>query len=488
MMRRSISRSKAKTLGLSLARTRRGGVALDPDAVAYASTTGLTGDPLDRLSASLKEIKVAGINLVFGSLGRSEFLGRDGSTHHHLISAPATISGTLGNTAQGILFDGGAGNVYEFPNPAPFTSGYVWQLAVAIPAANDAQYALVSGSPNSGGPFGPALQRNNGNLISFWGGNAPTGTTNRARSHAYGRTAVGVPFLAMGQRTGAHVQPIKDIYAEFALSETNPIWNNGSVWRLGAQTTNNNRMVGHIALALAGTGVLTREQIYRMAASIVRHNLAGINPPCWMGFVGDSMTVSASGGAQPSIGRSARWVSQSSGWQGSFYDLIAVGGTSITGQEGFFNTMMTLMAWVQDMPRKIVFWGGYNAIEPFGFATQAGAEALADRYLAMAATAAAAGIETVHWSRTVEGDNARGNTTYNNIQHFNDYYRDQLALLPGNHIYYDHRLSFPNTPENAGNHFDGTERNPLFFGDNIHCSQLGIDTLVDDFLMRFPNP
>jgi hypothetical protein len=461
---------------------------LDLDAAAYAARVSLSPEPAVRLSGFLKDIKAAGITPLFLTLGRSEFLGRSGATHRAVIGPDATITGSLGNTSAGIVFDGDAGHIFEFNNPSAFTSGYIWQIAV-VSANAGTSYNVLSGSVNSGGPFGPSLRVASGGVGS-WGASAASPSTLRTRGHAYNGAESGFPLLIGSQFTGSFLQPIKDIYPEFAFSQSGAMWNNSTKWRIGANLSNAGRLVGSVSLAMAGTGVLSRAQLYHLAGAVVRNNLAGITPPTFLGFIGDSMTVSATGGINPANGRASLWVKNTSGWKGSFYDQEAVGGTAITGQEGFFATMMARMALVPDMPRTIVFWGGYNAIEPFGFATQAGARALADRYVAMAVTAQNAGISTVHWSRTRESDIADGSAVTANIDDFNNYYKTQIQALSGKHIFYDHRITYPGPGQGgaAGTHFDGPNRNATYFGDNIHCSQTGINTLVADFLTQYPNP
>jgi hypothetical protein len=467
-------------------------VIYDVDAEAYRAARSLPIEQTFRLASCLSDMKSAGITPVWMTLGRSEFLARSGSTHHAVIGPNGTIGGSLPNNENGIAFDGASGNTFQFDNPAPFTNDYIWQIAVAIPNTTGATGVVVSGSVGNTGPFGPALRYDSdNNCAGAWNGLASTGSTLRTRTHAQAGGVSGVPILIGQQQTGSFSQPIKDIFPEFALAQAGGVWNNSSTWRLGAHTTNASRMNGTIALAMAGMGVLSRQQIYEIAAAIVRHNMASISPPQFMGFVGDSMTVSATGGINTRFNRSSLWTGvNASGWRGSFYDQVAVGGSSITAQEGFFNTIMQRMAWIPDMPRTIVFWGGYNAVSPFNFDSQANAEALADRYIAMAAAAADAGIKTVHWSRTKEGDVANGGAQANNMDHFNDYYKAAIAALPGDHIYYDHRITYPGPAQGgtAGTHFDGPDRNAAFFGDNIHCSQLGIETLVADFLSQYPNP
>lgn len=481
-------------IGLGLRTRTSAAVPLHPQAVSWAETTSLSGEPLERLSGFLYDVDAAGIDLVYLCLGRSEFLARSGATHRAVIGPDATITGALTNATTGIVFDGDAGDVFEFNNPAPTTNGYVWQMAVAIPSANvTTAAALISGSVNSTGPYGPSVRTGNSpnGRAGSWAAGAAATTTLRNRSHAYAGASVGTPLLAGAQFTGSYNQPIKDIFPEFAFAQSGALWNNETKWRLGAQLTNQARFTGTISLALAGTGVLSRQQINQIAAAIVRHEIASINPPSWLGFVGDSMTVSASGGIDPAQGRSALWVTDTSGWKGSFYDIEAVGGTSITGQEGFFATMLARMAWAPDMPRVMVFWGGYNAGESgYTFNTEAQAEALADRYIAMAETCAAAGISTVHWSRTTEASVGDGGTVANNINHYNDYYKAAIEALDGNHIFYDHRVSYPGPAQGgaAGTHFDGPNRNAAYFGDDIHCSPTGISTLIADFLTQYPNP
>jgi hypothetical protein len=195
------------------------------------------------------------------------------------------------------------------------------------------------------------------------------------------------------------------------------------------------------------------------------------------------MTQSTHGGGAAQ-GRSPQlFVLQSSAWQGSMYNLTAVGGQGIAAQEGYYATAKAALLSMPNLSPKIIwFWGGYNA--PAGtYDSDAATMALADRYIAMAADAAASDIKTVHWSQIVGGGASVGSEIFNRIQLFNDYYRDQLALLDGDHIFYDHRLTFTN------NEFDGSDaRDPAYFADIIHLTLAGNTALVQDFLTRFPNP
>ena len=100
------------------------------------------------------------------------------------------------------------------------------------------------------------------------------------------------------------------------------------------------------------------------------------------------------------------------------------------------------------------------------------------------AVTAAAGVKTVHWSRPVDGSGSPGNSYYDGIMAFNDYYKAELAAIDGDHIFYDHRVTF------TDDRFDGATRDHLLYGDNttVHLSAAGIAQLMADFLTQFPNP
>ncbi len=459
---------------------------IDPDAAAYAELTGLSGAPLNRLSGFLHDLKDAGIDLKLVTLGRSEFLARSGSTHRAVIGPDATITNFVGNDGDGMRFNGKPENVFEFDNPAPFTDGNVWQMVVVIPDAV-ARYTLISGASNGTPEHGPEVRYRENGRVEYRAGVPPDGARiTRQNSMATG--GAGVPMLYGGQvRDSNNIDAIKDIYPQNVGGIGNGrIWNDQPVWRLGSNLSNGNRLEGIISVALAGEGVLGREQVYRMAAAIVRHGVGSITPPRWIGFIGDSMTVSTAGGASGDRSRSSLWTTEPSGWRGSFWDMCARGGRPWAGtspnQEEFFNETMTRMSWVPDMPRTIVFWAGYNTPHQT-WGDPALWMALADHYINAAAKAAAAGIQTVHWSRVVGANGSSpGSLYWDAIYAFNDYYRDQLALLTGDHLFYDHRLTF------SAGEFDGVLHNKDYYSDQIHLSQLGIEVLTADFLTRFPNP
>lgn len=459
-------------------------VQTDEDALAYAATTGLTGDPLDRLSNMLTEIKAAGVDLKLVTLGRSEFLARSGSTHRAVIGPNATITGTLGNTADGIEFDTGSGDIFEFDNPSPFTSGFIWQLVVAIPDVLPASYyALISGALSATTLTGPEIRLLSSKDTQYRITSGPSGTPIRTRSHRYVNGNAGVPMLYGGQlENNGNISPIKDLLKENISVGGATGWNNVSKWRLGSSLSNFGRMDGKISIALAGLGSLSIEQIYRVSASIVRNNMGSISPPRWIGFIGDSMTVGTAGIAGGDPTRSCLWTTLDSGWKGSFWDMRAIGGTPWFGasptQEEFFQEMLARMAWVPDMPRTIVFWPGYNTTVMVG--TEQERRTLADAYVDAAAQAAAVGIQTVHWS-SIAG--VQGTSYVANVNEFNDYYKTQIALLDGDHIFYDHRDTF------SAGEFDGSATiNPAYFADQIHLTATGIAVLTADFLTKHPNP
>jgi hypothetical protein len=466
-----------------------------PIAVAYATRTGLAGSSLDRLSGFLWDITNAGIKPVWMTLGRSEFLARDGSTHRSVIGGDGTISGTVPAESHGLAFSGNSGDQFNFPNPLSTTGSRFALYAVASPTSLPlaAGQQLISGGPSSGAPCGPQLllAAGAGAQATFRGGLGTSGMTVKFRSHAFTASAAGVYQLYGGQATGGHWQPINNLNRETALVESGTMWNAGTTWSLGHATNNGQKFVGGISFAMVTDGVMNAIQNNTIAHALVRYGIASLPCPAFLGFVGDSMTVSTAGGINSQRNRSSLIAAQlSSGWRGSMWDAQAVGGQPISAQETYYATMRTLFTPITTGKRYIVFWGGYNAISPFDFASLANAQALADRYIAMAADAASRGLSTVHWSRTREASVGDGSTQALNMDAFNDYYREQLALLSGTHIYYDHRLTYPGPAQGGapGTHFDGPNRNAAFFGDDIHCSQLGIETLVADFLTRFPNP
>ena len=457
---------------------------LGTDISAYATATGLAGAPLNRLTGFMDDVIHSGVTLRLVTLGRSEFMARSGATHRAVIGPDGTITGTLGDTAEGIEFDAGSGDHFEFANPNPFTNDKIWQIVVVAADTMGSDIDLISGSDGNSGPV-TRLQRNGQTQFRVTEG--PAGTKLRQRAGRYTSFSTGTFYLYGGNLGRGCVQPIIGIYPAKESPFVGNAWNNETNWRIGEGLNGHNRLDGKVSIALAGDGELTREQIYRIAAAMVRHEVASISPPTWLGFVGDSMTVSTAGGKDrsPGIGEARQevWVNSASGWQGSFWDMRAVGGRGIDHQEGYFATMMARFAWVSDMPRTMVFWGGFNTPAET-FLTQSLWEALADRYVAMAVTAAAAGVKTVHWSRPVDGSGSPGSSYYDGIMAFNDYYKAELAAIDGDHIFYDHRVTF------TDGRFDGATRDNLLYGDNttVHLSAAGIAQLMADFLSQFPNP
>jgi hypothetical protein len=258
-------------------------------------------------------------------------------------------------------------------------------------------------------------------------------------------------------------------------------YHNNAVGALGAPLSNSaaNRWHGEISFALESATSLGVTRRYQLLNALCKHQIASLSTPAVVFLVGDSMTVGAAG-ASPALSRSSLlFTIKDSGWRGSVWESLAQGGVPVSTQELQYAEAVNRMALLPDVaPGWIWFWGGYNVRGDYDSNVQT--LALADRYLAMAADAASRGIGTVHWSAIASKTSSE--EMYNRIQLFNNYYREKLALLEGQHIFYDHRETF------SEGQFDWNTRNEAYFSDNIHLSELGQQVLVEDFLSKHPSP
>jgi hypothetical protein len=172
---------------------------------------------------------------------------------------------------------------------------------------------------------------------------------------------------------------------------------------------------------------------------------------------------------------------QDSAWVGGIYGNFAESGEPVGRQEELYAIAKPrLTIFPPSVQKTVVFWGGYN-MSAADMDDETARRAIVDRYLAMAEDAAQNGMSSVHWSK-LRGESS---TTVAEHDDWNEYYENGCVALQAmypdvNIIFYDHRLTFDNSE------FDGPTRNPDFFVDSRHLSELGQATLVADFVARFP--
>lgn len=456
---------------------------IDVDAAAYARRTGLGGDPLMRLSGFIRDIKNAGINPELMYLGRREFLARDGNIHRAFYGDDASIVGSVPNNTGGFEIDSGTGQ-FLYTNPEALKSSSVKNMGVYI-VAN----AMAGTGSNTRSLFGnDSWPEYRAGSMSFTSderrivvSESIDGTSGvRGRNHYHPGIVFNDPILCWfeispSSATSVTIKPGFGYNSDGGRDLDN-VWRDYTTGYLGTNKKGEDRLLGEISLVLMTDKAANKE---RLINALVKHDIAGINPPSYSILVGDSMTI-GSAGAPTSKSRSPQlFVLQDSGWKGSMYSNIAAGGTSVNGQKEFYDIALNRFAEMPDCgPKVLWFWGGYNDRGDYDSNTKA--MALADKYIAMAADAASRGIKTVHWSTIVSNPNSQ--ERFDRIQLFNDYYRDQIALLEGDHIYYDHRVKF------SEGQFDWNTRKEEYFSDLIHLSELGQQVLVADFLSKHPNP
>jgi hypothetical protein len=461
----------------------------DPDAVGYANRTGLRGVPLLRLSGFLKDLKAAGIAPALMYLGRQEFLGRDGNIHYAVYGNPANVGPGIMPRETGIGFTGDD-STFVFQTPDSIRSATAPGVGIYVVAKRTSAnlgMALLSHNPRAGSDRGPELSG-----TAAYGAYQtqmtahPSGTANTARSSAYACAPEGVFYMPFGEvaNQGGSLHRIPGGGLHIASGSTlasATVYHNNANGALGAPLSNTaaHRWRGEISFALETAMPLGTTRRYQLLNALCKHGIASLAPPSVVFLVGDSMTVGSAGAGAALSRSSLLFTVQDSGWRGSVWESLAQGGVPVATQEIQYAEAISRLSLLPDVaPGYIWFWGGYN---PRGdYDSNAQTIALADRYLAMAADAASRGIRTVHWSTIVS--NPSSQEMFNRIQLFNNYYKEQLALLEGEHIYYDHRETF-----NQGQ-FDGSTRNEAYFADPIHLTELGQQVLVDDFLSKHPSP
>lgn len=368
---------------------------MDPDAAAYARRTGLQGVPLMRLSGMIRDLKNADIQPELLYLGRGEFLARDGNIHRAVYGDGGLIEGSTPANVNGIEFRSGSGR-FICPNPPALKAQTIDNMGI---------YIVAKAESDTGAEKRVLLENDNwpdyrAGAISFTSDQRRLGVSEspngirgpRGRDHYH-------PGIVFGQFGFS--------YFEISPSGTNKITmrpgfglnaDSGritdSAWRdfesgyLGSNKNGSARFNGEISFVLMTARAINKETLIN---TLVKHEIAGLNPPSYSLLIGDSMTI-GSVGAHPSSSRSPQlFVLQDSGWKGSMFENIAQGGVPASGQKEFYQTAINRFESMPDCgPKVIWFWGGYNERGDYDSNTKT--RALADQYVAMAADAAVQGI------------------------------------------------------------------------------------------------
>lgn len=477
----------------------------DPAAVAYATTVTLGESETERLSGFLLDLKAAGINPAWLVLGRSEFKARDGSTYRSVIGPNGTVVGTVVDAETGMVLDGSSQVI--FPNPlqsATISDLYVFAHHGSDAASISAAASLVSAFVSTSDPgFDLAIGGAAG--LGSWPDTAGAylsygvGEATVTRSSVFKQHLPGIKKLSglvySGSDPGAITQPrpgqaartatmivVKDLWTLNGTNTSATAYNNGATWTVGLRVSGTNGYAGEIDVLLAGSHPLTQDQRDVLHGSLLRHGLIETVKPMMLIAVGDSMTDGQAGGVPLISTRTAQLCHAiESGWQGCLYSNRAWSGQSIDVQEQLYEQAAARFDRFPDTVDKwIMFWGGYNATAPGE--DDASQDALIDRYMAMSADAESRGVRSIHWSYLVGYDGVTAQTTeqLERYTRFVNEFRDRCEAA--GYLFYDHRLTF------SQGEFDGETRNPAFFVDSRHLSALGQQTLVADFISRFPGP
>ena len=478
---------------------------IDPDAAAYAELVNLESDQTMRLSGFLTDIREVGIEPVWLILGRAEFNALDGASHRAVLGPDGVLTGEFSDSPDGLVFDDGS-KIYEFDNPLRGTSITEFSvIANAAPLVALNKGALVSSYSSS--QRGPSLQL--GSSVSgtsdqrFMGfAGSPDGSRLIQRTSAETANFVNHTRFVGGLWSDS----LQGINSEFGrlltlmngLNPRNipsgtkpaPLWNDNEKFRIGQRLDGADAFLGTLDFAMVTDHPITRAQWLAILNAAKKHHVATVTNPVVLWAVGDSMTRGLVGTSVPDS-RSEQLVRQNSGWQGMLYENKAIGGQGIETQETLFAQAMKDATAMSEWDNWVMFWGGFNLAAEFDWTSVADREGLADRYVAMAETAAQNGISSIQWSTLITGnfDPVDDAAKVAGVHAFNDYYGARIAALQSEYpavkmIWYDHRLTFHN------NEFDTSEQNTDFFvpNDTRHLNALGQKTLVADFLSRFPSP
>ncbi len=484
-------------------------IPIDPDAAAYAERVGLEREQMLRLSGFLSEIREVSITPAWLVLGRKEFKALDGVTHRAVIGPDGELTGTFTAEEPGLVF-AGAGEVYEADNPLKGDSiPELSFIANAIPAVPGRRAALLSSYENA--RRGPALALGAAVGQSAFPDNRFMGFsgTSDGSSPLIGRTTANVASIAghsrlMGGFWSASLSGVNSDHGRVlsTMSGLNlrnissgtppqPIWNDNEKIRIGQNLDGTDSLQGTVDFAMAAAHPISREQWLTLMNAVKKHGIITTPNPHVMWSIGDSMTAGRIG-TRVFESRSEQLVWQESGWQGIIHDYKAQGGRGISVQEQLFAKAMAEAEMLHSWGRWIMFWAGYNLEAGVDLRVRADRESLADRYVAMAETAARNGVNTIHWRSLITGkynpaddaDNIAG------VDAFNACYAARLESLQARYpnvriLWYDHQLTFDN------NEFDTSEQRADFMaapGDTRHLGPLGQSALVADFIARFPGP
>lgn len=480
----------------------------DADAKAYTESRGLSQSQGVRLSGFLTDIKAAGFDPDWVSLGNSEWNALDGSTHHSVIGSNGSLTGSFTEGQDGLVFAGGS-EIFEFSNPAQSSS--LESLAMFTVMATDSDTtdaAAISGhyGDTAGVNRGPSMNLGRGrvsalstpnrmgvdgtsdtNNLNFGDSftrslfaakhrlNAFCWSKNGTRPLFINETAASKPLWMV---SGANLEPT-------GADPLENIWNNTANMRVGRRGDGWDKFTGKYSFGMITSQDVTSSMYMALLEALLKYNIAPVPNDTLIAAVGDSMTQ---GIVQtvPIDARSDQIISQSSNWQASLYFEVAQGGQGISVQETYYSTAKARLLLAPSWNRYVMFWGGYN-ISQTDFQDDTARNAIVQRYLDMAEDAAQNGISSIHWSRLISYDGDA--TTTQEIDDNNDWntaYENGLASIRSSYpdvnvIWYDHRDNYPTQ-------FDGDTRTSSYFVDSVHVSASGQQTLVADFLATYPNP
>jgi hypothetical protein len=488
-------------LGLSTTRGTTPGPSLNPTALAWQETRGITSAQTKRLSGFLNEIEAEGLAPVELILGRSEWAARVSTTHYVPFGNNGTITNTVGNNTNGIGFDGGTGR-FQFANPmkSAAVSNMFMMASARVATLPGAEAAIVSSYTSS--TRGPQLLANSSGSGAQVRGSFSASATGGliGANPRYGVMRANKSFLlGLSFREDGHA-------ADYGLSttglsvsgldsgspgaSTTTLYNDGTIWELGARPDNNRKFVGEVEFVIVCAHAVSLVQQAVIINAGRKYNIFGDQDKIIVG-VGDSMTV-GDDLVSPTVSRTPQLAFlQDSAWrEGTIYSNSATGGVGFNGPGGQYNLWLRIkpaLAKLTAFDRYVMLWAGYNTgsgLNPnnAGSSVAAEREALADQYINLGLEAAAIGVQTIHWSALTSFSVDPGSATHVNTGLFNDYYLGRVA--EESFIGYNIQFTFDD------NQFDTSARNQAdyFVGPTVHLSELGQATLVDDFIAQNPTP
>ena len=233
--------------------------ALNPIAKAYADLVGLSIVKASALSNHLNDLTAAGIVPVQLTLGRSEWLARNGSSWRAVIGNAATITGTVTDAAEGQQFPGTSGNYARLNNPlqsAALTDLGMVVVGRALSGVTTAQQMLSGYAGGSG--RGPAIilnsspnQGSNADDLYLELSSAITsGTLSGVSSQKNVNNGLMMAFACgfSGGQTPFNCSGAWCI--QTSASTIASLWNGGSTWSIGGRPDNTTSINGAISYAL----------------------------------------------------------------------------------------------------------------------------------------------------------------------------------------------------------------------------------------------